>query len=114
MNVSMESPCAGRTIIDIRQTSLKHKHITKYMPAVYALTGCDTVSYLSGIGKVTTLNVLVDGHHLIERGRHGAGEHKLVCEVSTFVAACYERNVGVWQHVVLSVLQLQCWIKHLL
>ena len=44
MNVSMESPWAGRTIIDIRQTALKHKHITTYLPAVHALTGCDTVS----------------------------------------------------------------------
>ena len=64
MNVSMESPCAGRTIIDIRQTALKHKHITTYLPAIHALTGCGTVSYLFGIGKATALKVLVGGQHV--------------------------------------------------
>ena len=89
MNVSMESPCAGRTIIDIRQTALKHKHITTYLPAVHALTGCDTVSYLFGIGKATALKVLLGGQHLIELGQQGADEGKLISEATTFVAACY-------------------------
>ena len=30
------------------------KHITTYLPAVHALTGFDTVSYLFGIGKAAT------------------------------------------------------------
>ena len=93
MNVSMESPCAGRTIIDIRQTALKHKHITTYMPAVHALTGCDTVSYLFGIGKATALKVLLGGQHLIELGQQGADEGKLISEATTFVAACYGSKV---------------------
>ena len=93
MNVSMESPCAGRTIIDIRQTALKHKHITTYLPAVHALTGCDTVSYLFGIGKATALKVLLGGQHLIELGQQGADEGKLIPEATTFVAACYGSKV---------------------
>ena len=93
MNVSMESPCAGRTIIDIRQTALTHKHITTYMPAVHALTGCDTVSYLFGIGKTTALKVLLGGQLLIELGQQGADEDKLISEATTFVAACYGSKV---------------------
>ena len=93
MNVRMKRPCAGRTIVDIRQTALKHKHITTYMPAVHALTGCDTVSYLFGIGKATALNVLLGGQHLIELGQQGADEGKLISEVTTFVAACYGSKV---------------------
>ena len=93
MNVSMESPCAGRTIIDIRQTALKHKHITTYMPAVHALTGCDTVSYLFGIGKATALKVLLGGQHPIELGQQGADKGKLISEATTFVAACYGSKV---------------------
>ena len=76
MNVSMESPCAGGTMVDIRQTALKHNHITTYLPAVYALTGCDTVSYLFGIGKATALNVLLGGQHLIELGQQGADKRQ--------------------------------------
>ena len=61
----------------IHQTELKNKHITKYQPAVHALTGCDTASYRCGIGKATALNVMMGGHHLIELDQHGAGEDKL-------------------------------------
>ena len=92
MNVSMESHCAGRTIIDICQTTLKHKNITNDL-IVYALTWCDTVLYIFDIGKATALNVLIGGHHLIKLGQHGADEDKLISEVTTFVAACYGSKV---------------------
>ena len=42
MNVSMESQCSGRTIIDLCQPTLNHKNITDYL-LVYVLTWCDTV-----------------------------------------------------------------------
>ena len=80
----MESPCARRTIIYIRQTALKHKHIIKYMTAVHALTGCDTASYRFGIGKGTTLKVLMGGHHVIELGQQGAYEDKLKYEATIY------------------------------
>ena len=54
-----------------------------------ALIGCDTVSYRSGIGKATTLNVLMGGHHLIELCQHGADGHRLISDATSFVAACY-------------------------
>ena len=93
MNVSMESQCDGRTIIDICQTTLKHKNIINDL-IVYALTWCDTVSYIFDIGKVTALHVLIGGHHhLIKLGQHGADEDKLISEVTTFVAACYGSKV---------------------
>ena len=92
-NISMESPCAGRMIVDIHQTSLKHKNIAKYLPAVHALTGCDTVSYLLGIGKITALKALMGGHHLSLLGHLGAAEASLISETTTFIAACYGSKV---------------------
>ena len=74
----------------IHQTALKHKHITKYLPVVHVMTGCDTASYRCGIGKATALKVLMGGHQLIELDKHGADEDKLT---STFVAACYGSKV---------------------
>ena len=74
-------------------TALKHKHITTYLSAVHALTGCDTVSYLFGNGKATALKVLLGGQHLIELGQQGADEGKLISEATTFVAACYGSKV---------------------
>ena len=73
VNISMESPCTGRTIIDIRQT---------------ALTGCDTVSYSFGIWKVTALKALMGGHHLNVLGQLGADEDNLMSE-----AACYGSKI---------------------
>ena len=82
-NISMESPCAGRMIVDIRQTSLKHKNIAKYLPAVHTLPGCDTVSYLFGIGKTTALKALMGGDHLSSLGQLGADEARLISETTT-------------------------------
>ena len=92
-NISMESPCAGRMIVDIRQTSLKRKNIAKYLPAVHALSGCYTVSYLFGIGKTTALKALMGGHHLSLLGQLGADEASLISETTTFIAACYGSKV---------------------
>ena len=77
----------------IHQIALKHKHITKYLPAVHALTGCDPASYRFRIGKATTLKVLMGGHHLIKLDQHGADEDKLTSKATTFVAACYGSKV---------------------
>jgi hypothetical protein len=93
VNVSMESPCAGRTIVKIRQTALKHKSITKYLPVVHALTDCDTVSYLLGIGKATALKVLMGGYHLNLLGQLVADEENLMFEGTAFIAAYYDYKV---------------------
>ena len=73
----------------IHQTPLVHKHITKHLPAVHALTGCDTASYRCCIGKATALNALMGGHHLIELDLQGTDEDKLTSKTTTFVTACY-------------------------
>ena len=69
----------------IHQTALKHKHITKYLPAVHALTGCDTASYRCGFGKATALMVLMGGHHLIELDQHVADEDKLTSKAPSLL-----------------------------
>ena len=69
----------------IHQTALKHKHITKYLPAVHALTGSDTASYRCGFGKATALMVLMGGHHLIELDQHVADEDKLTSKAHSLL-----------------------------
>ena len=69
----------------IHQTAPKHKHITKYLPAVHALTGCDTASYRCGFGKATALMVLMGGHHLIELDQHVADEDKLTSKAPSLL-----------------------------
>ena len=60
-DVTMESPINGRSVVDIKATSDKYKDIIDYLPGVHVLTGCDTSSYLYGIGKATALKVLISG-----------------------------------------------------
>ena len=48
-NVSMESPIAGRSVIDIKATANKHRDIADNLPGLHALTGCDSTSYIYGI-----------------------------------------------------------------
>ena len=55
--VIMESPIACRSVIDIGASAAQHKEVVKQLPKDHALTGCDTVSYIYGIGKITGLEV---------------------------------------------------------
>ena len=59
--ITIESPIAGRSAIDIGASAAQHKDVVKHLPAAHALTGCDTVSYIYGIGKVSALKVLKSG-----------------------------------------------------
>lgn len=52
-NVTMESPIAGRCVIDLKATANKQSNIADSLPGVHALSGYDTVSYPYGTGKVT-------------------------------------------------------------
>ena len=69
----------------IHQTALKNKNITKHLPAVHTLTGCDMASYRCGIGKATSLMVLMGGHHLIELDQHVADEDKLTSKAPSLL-----------------------------
>ena len=96
MHVSMDGPCAGRTItyrMYIRQTALKHKHITKYLPAVHALMYAIRYHmYLFRMGKATPLKVLMGGHRVIELGQQGADTDKLISEATEF--SCFNDCMG--------------------
>ena len=72
----MEGTSSKRNIIDIGVTAAKHKAIVLQFLAMHALTGCDTVSYLWGVGKNTALKVL-------------ANITQVVREATEFIAACY-------------------------
>ena len=89
INVTMEGPNTGRSIIDIDQTAQKHHNIAKYLLAAHALTGCDTMSCMYGIREVTSLKTLVAGHQLPLLGQLHADEANLISEATTFIADGY-------------------------
>ena len=63
------------------------------MPDVHARTGCNTVSYVFGIGNARALKALMGGHHLNVLSQLGADEDNLISEATAFIAACYGSNV---------------------
>ena len=85
----MESPIAGRSVIDIGASAAQHKEVVKHLPAAHALTGCDNVSYIYGIGKVSALKVLKSGMTVNLLGQNDADMDDVVSEATRFIAACY-------------------------
>ena len=67
-NVVMEGTSSTRTIIDIGATAAKHEMIIPSILGMHSLTGYDTVSYLYGIGKATSLRALTKGFALEDLG----------------------------------------------
>ena len=84
----MESPIAGRSVIDIGASAAQHNEVVKHLPAAHA-TGCDTVSDICRIGKVSALKVLKSGMTLNLLGQHDADMDDVVSEATRFIAACY-------------------------
>lgn len=62
--VLMAGTSAQRATVNIQESALKHKLIVLYFLAAHALTGCDTVGCLYGIGKVTVVKDLSKGMKL--------------------------------------------------
>ena len=67
-SVTMEGTSAGRLLVDTGATAKKHDTIIKQLPAAHALSGCDTVAQLFGIGKGTVLKILRSGSYLSKLG----------------------------------------------
>ena len=51
-----------RNVTNIGATVRKHSDIVQHIFALHALTGCDTVSSIYGIGKVKAAKVLLKSH----------------------------------------------------
>ena len=81
-----------RTVIDIAATMKKHAAIIPQLLAAHALSGCDTVARLSGLGKAKVIKHLQKGHKLEQLGEPNAALPDLIAEASSFVAACYGKK----------------------
>ena len=83
---------------DIQATAHFHKDIAGQLPAAHALSVCDTVAQLQGIGKERVVKVLKAGRQLSELGNISAALADVVQESTVFITACYGyeklNNVG--------------------
>ena len=72
-----------RAVIDIAATCRKHVVIVPHLLAAYALSCCDTVANLSGIGKATIVKKLQNGHTLDNIGAKDANIDGVIIETTT-------------------------------
>lgn len=80
---------SDRKTIGIKETSRIHEHIVDGLIAAHALSGCDTVDQLYGIGKTKVVKVLQDGHQLSELGNVNAAMADVLQESTKFIPYCY-------------------------
>ena len=83
-SLSMESIRSQKSVLDIEAAAREHKDILDGLLACHAMSGCDTVAKLSGIGKVTALKVLKSGLRLERLGDLRAPMAEVIAETTCF------------------------------
>ena len=100
--VLMECTSRMRAVIDIGATAKQHADIAGQLLAVHALTGCDTVAFMWGIGKAK----LLSGCKLLKVGNTEMPMDKVLLEATQFVARCY----GCASSEIMSATRYEVWI----
>lgn len=88
-NLVMVGTSATKSSVDIKATVEMHADIIGDLLPAHALSGCDTVSYLFGIGKTTVIKVLKSKRTLTKLGVTEELMSNIAYEATKFIAACY-------------------------
>ena len=78
-----------RNVSNIGVTVRKHQEIVPHVLPLHALTGCDTVSSIYGVGKVKAVKTLQKGHVPPPLGNDQIDIETIVSGATEFIAACY-------------------------
>ena len=84
----MEDFIEGKSLISIRKMVEEHKDLRSSLLAVHALTGCDAIPKMFGIGKGQALNVMKKCT-LQRLGGKDASYTNFMEESKKFVSHCY-------------------------
>ena len=103
--MTMEATSKERTSIGIRATALILKDIAGQLPAAHALSECDTVAQLWGIGKTRAVKVGKAGRQFSEHGNSSAASADVVHDSTEFIAACY----GYEEAAIMSDVRFKLW-----
>ena len=85
----MFGTCHSRTSVDIKATAQKCADFVSEILAAHVVSGCDTVSYMWGIGKGTVVKCLMGGYQLKNLGHLDSDFSDVISEATSFLAACY-------------------------
>jgi 5'-3' exonuclease len=104
-NSLMVGTSQSRASVDIKATAKEYAAYVSQLLAAHALSGCDTVSCLWGIGKGTILRMLKAGHQINTLGVLEEEFPGVVKEATQFYAACY----GVKDAHDMSTIRYSLW-----
>ena len=94
----MESPKKNtKNCVDIKASALASSNSMnlEYLLQVHAISGCDTVSSLNGIGKPTALKVAKTNRFLLTAlGSIDASTSDVVAQGTRFISACYGQEAS--------------------
>ena len=85
----MSGTNAARSSSCIKFTALLNTDILTHLLPAHILTGCDTVSYIWGIGKSTVVKALKTGLTLSKLGCLQEPMVDVISEATKFISACY-------------------------
>ena len=77
-----------RTITSIRDTAKNHMQLIPGLLSAHALTGCDTLPMMHGIGKKKAINITKKSS-LFYLGQRHATEEQYQSQSKQFIAECY-------------------------
>ena len=106
--ILMEATKEQWKLIDIGLTADKHSSIMPSLLAGHALSGCDSVPQLFGIGK-KTMKKQIEKHPLTKLGQQDANISEVFSECTGFISACY----GFPNECSMSELRYQVWRKRI-
>ena len=87
--IVMEATSRGKKCIDIKASVKENEYIVDQLLSGHAISGCDTVSQMWGIGMIKMLKVLQKGYKLDKLGNIEATDTEVYEEAMKFLGACY-------------------------
>ena len=104
--VMMEATHEKRTVVDIGETVRRYPDLISSLPAMHALTGCDSVCRMRGIGKKTGIKV-AQKMMLYHMGDINSKSTDVFAEATKFVGMCY----GITKGTDMSDKRYLLWLK---
>ena len=90
----MEGFKEGKNVISIKDSVKKHIDINPQIMSMHAMTGCDSVPMMYGVGKKKALSIIKKSP-LLHLGDQMANEDDFINECKNFVAVCYNgKNIS--------------------
>ena len=94
-DISMQACSGQRNVICLNDVVERHRNIIGHILAAHALTGCDTTSALSGIGKSRMFNALSKFKgSLVAIGDEHAQQDDVFKQCDQFVASLYSKEAS--------------------